>query len=243
MTEARIADFFETGRALLKGYQTDMERRAGNFLSNLKFRFDIFRDTKREMDLHVASDFNVFSYIRPDEDRLSDMIAELLRPNGKHGQGDVFLKEMLNTIGKSASYDAEGVRVVREDPTTHIKKSNRSIDITIDFGKFGVGIENKPWAGEQEEQIKDYQDHLNKKYGGNFVLIFLSGDGSEPESIGEEEKRKLQQRGNLLTLSYPVEFKNWLERCCKECQAEKIRWFLRDFVEFVERNFRIRDVE
>jgi PD-(D/E)XK nuclease superfamily len=54
--------------------------------------------------------------------------------------------------------------VVREDATRYIIASQRRIDITIDFGNAGIGIENKPWAGEQPDQLRDYAAHLAKKY-------------------------------------------------------------------------------
>jgi hypothetical protein len=30
----------------------------------------------------------------------------------------------------------------------------------------------------------------------------------------------------------------WLKECFKECEAEKVRWFLRDFITWIGKNFR-----
>jgi hypothetical protein len=44
------------------------------------------REAKRRADLDGAPDFNVFCYLKPDENLLSD----LLDPRGPHGQGALF---------------------------------------------------------------------------------------------------------------------------------------------------------
>jgi hypothetical protein len=58
---------------------------------------------------------------------------------------------------------------VREDSTVYVQAFPRRIDITLDFGDgdAGIGIENKPWAGEQLDQRQDYQAHLSKKYSND----------------------------------------------------------------------------
>ena len=243
MQEERLKEFFEGASNLLKEYELD-KRSLDNFFSNLRFRLDIFQQTKKQTDVYLASDFNVFDYMYPYENLLSDIIRDLLDSEGRHGQGDIFFKEFLKLIGKSENYKTQKVNLIREDPTTDIIKSQRRIDITIDFeGKYGIGIENKPWAGEQEDQLKDYREHLKKKYTDNYFLIYLSGNGSPPTSLEPTLRDALESEGKSRTVSYPFEFKNWLESCYKECKAEKVRWFLRDFIEYVERNFKIQEIE
>jgi len=130
-----------------------MERELKEFIFNIKFRLEIFQKAKDELDIYLASSFNVFDYIDPNENGLSDIIAELLNPNGSHGQGDIFLKGFLEIIVEQKGYSTQNANLYRR------------IDITIEFdsGKSAIGIENKPWAGEQEDQIKDYKEHLSKK--------------------------------------------------------------------------------
>lgn len=38
------------------------------------------------------------------------------------------------------------------------------MDILIGGGKWGIGIENKPWAGEQKEQLQYYADDLERRF-------------------------------------------------------------------------------
>ena len=58
---------------------------------------------------------------------------------------------------------------MREDSTVYVQAFQSRIDITLDFGDgdAGLGIENKPWAGEQPDQLQDYQAHLSKKYSSD----------------------------------------------------------------------------
>lgn len=214
------------------------------FFDDLKFRLNLFQGFKKYTDKYLASKFNVFDYIYQDENRLSDIIADLLDPNGKHGQEEVFLREFLNLIlnrvEKSiAGYDLRKARISREKTTNYLIRSQRRIDITINLGTFGIGIENKPWAGDQEHQLRDYNENLNRQFKGNYLLIYLSGFGAEPQSLNQNEKENLKEQKKLLVICYPIEFKEWLQNCYKECNSEKIRYFLRDFIDFVDGKFNI----
>jgi hypothetical protein len=174
VTEESIGSFFTGLTHLLAQPAAILESQVAHFFADLQFRLEIAHTSKRHLDRYLASDFDVFRYILPDENRLSDILADLLKPNGLHGQGDLFLREFLKVVGtKPEQFLPRNVRhVMREDMTHHIMASHRRIDITIDFGVAGIGIENKPWAGEQPDQLRDYAAHLAKKYRDNFVLIY-----------------------------------------------------------------------
>jgi len=223
--------------------KTELETKMGNFLLGLGFRLEIFRSVKKKLDVYLASDFSVFDLIVPDENRLSDIIADLISPAGKHGQGNIFLIEFLKIIGCEKLNNIDICNIRREESTDYLSKPGRRIDIIIDFNNFGIGIENKPWAGEQEDQINDYCRHLESKYKDKFCLIYLSGNGNKPQSIEKVKWQRLEQQGKAKVISYPDKFKEWIKSCYKECKAEKIRWFLQDFVNYVERNFRIENEE
>jgi len=207
------------------------------FFGDLGFRLELFESARRKLDVYLASEFNVFSYIAPDENRLSDIIAELLNPEGKHGQGEVFLREFLKVLRVEPQGHGR-CRVVREQATAFIPQSQRRIDILVDIDGFGIGIENKPWAGEQPDQLSAYWEYLRARYGDRCLLVYLSGGGDHPQSIPAEEWERLKGEGKLKVLAYSGAFKEWLVSCYKECSAEKVRWFLRDFVDFVEGTFR-----
>ena len=46
----------------------------------------------------------------------------------------------------------------------------------------GIAIENKnkPNPGYQERQLDDYAKHLDSKYKGQYLLLYLTPDGKPP---------------------------------------------------------------
>lgn len=218
--------------------QREIYNNLTKYFSELQFRINIYNKAKKETNVYLASEFNVFDYINPNENKLSDIIANLLDPNGTHGQKDIFLKEFLNIIDKKIDYNLMECRILREDSTTYIQNNKRRIDITMNFeNKFEIGIENKPWDKEQENQLQDYQKHLRKKYGENFCIIYISDYGSEPESLSEDLKQQLLKENKLIILKYNLHIKKWLYQSYKECKSEKIRIFINDFIDYLYQNF------
>lgn len=91
----------------------------------------------------------------------SEIIAELLRPDGKHDCGDIFLQEFMSAIDiDPRQQDFSQVEVLSESPTDE----GRRIDILIVWGDKAVIVENKlNNAVDQPNQLKDYlQDTKNK---------------------------------------------------------------------------------
>jgi hypothetical protein len=76
---------------------------------------------------------------------------------------------------------------MREKATSLIENRRRRLDIVVDLKFFGIGIENKPWAGEQPAQIGDYVANLERRFAGNYKIIYLSAGGGEPTSIARCE--------------------------------------------------------
>jgi hypothetical protein len=103
----------------------------------------------------------------------------------------------------------------------------------IDFATVrGIGIENKPWAGDEPEQVMDYLAYLRSRYGDRYLFIYLS-DGHIPTSISREEWNRLSVANVVRQLSYHGEVTEWLEKCRQQCSADKVRWFLGDLIRFV----------
>ena len=74
-------------------------------------------------------------------------------------------------------------------------------------------------------------------------ILYLSGNGNAPETLPEKGKG----RERCLTMPYrtrdgkPPSVENWIRRCGEQCEAERVRWFLKDFLEYVEGNFELAD--
>lgn len=210
----------------------DLLRQLEDFSSCLMPKLDTLRVRFADAALHQAVDFNIFRFIDPDENRLSDIIADLLDANGTHGQGHSFLNELLVALDIDLRQKLGGVNVRREDTTD----GRRRVDITVGASKFGIGIENKPWAGDLPDQLKDYINHLRLHHGDHFCLLYLSGRGTPPaeESLSPTERQQLESQGQFRCWSYKREFQDWLKSCTHVCRADKVRFFLQDFVSFID---------
>jgi hypothetical protein len=218
------------------------ERKLFTFFSDLRARRKAFDDTYAEFASRLSPKFNTFDFLRPSEMTLSEMFAALLRPTHAHAQGDAFLRLFLKQLGVEEHLNDgdNAVGVKCEVPTDRINQSNRRIDIEISLGnKFGIAIENKPWAGDQKDQLFDYVHHMRAKYGnGNWRLIYLSADGVKPDSssLPEETRQSLLDCGEYVELSYG-NIVRWLTDCEAQCRSDHVRHYLRDFIDYCNREF------
>lgn len=213
---------------------SDYRQHLDNFYSVLKQKLQNYRDTKQHLDRFLSRDFNVFKWTTPDPDemRLSAIIAGMLDPDRSHGQQRMFLDAFLRRIDMCdlLNRHVESIRCEYE------YDEEGRIDILVDFGDFGIGIENKLWAADQYKQLRKYHDYLKKRYNNQFCLIYLTPDGTEPskESIEPEVRDTLMADGHLLLVSYCNFMLNWLRECHQRCESDKFRWFLHDLIDYID---------
>lgn len=208
-----------------------------SFGTNLQYRLNLLAQTRVHTDRLLATRHNVFDYIEPDENRLSDIIADLLDATGPHGQGDTFSRLFVTSISDKP-FPREMCSVFRENVTSRIDSHLRRIDVLADFGSSGVAIENKPWAGDQKDQISDYVAHLDRRFAGAFTIVYLTETGTKPTSIGPPECNRLLNEKKLLLWAYPGAMRRWLEQCYRACDADPVRIFLRNFIGYIDSTFR-----
>ena len=214
----------------------DLER----FFDGLHVRLEAADATRRELDRYLGSRFNLFEVLNLGENRLSSLLASLLDPRGGHGQGSQFLESFIKMLPKEVCEKTAGLNlktatIKTEDATS----DNRRIDIVISFGnQFSIGIENKPWASDQKNQLEDYASYLGKNYD-DYVLVYLTGYSIEPSeySISRDRYHQLLQNYRIYTIPYNSTFLQWIIKASSDCEAEKIRWLLRDFAVWVEKEF------
>ena len=250
-------------------------RRYRRFFAELAPRLDTARALDIELDRHLARRFNVFDYAKTDELGLSKILADLLDPHGPHGQGALFLERFVKRLGKplfrpnlSDSRNSVVGRLVhrkKQRPVEHVITANRRIDIYIQIGDGDaahcLAIENKPYAGDQKNQVKDYLEYLWEQYGERFVLIYLSPTGEGPSNWSIPEKELGKWHGQFAILPYctvdserdhdakkeePDGFEafrlsnslaDWFKQCRRACEVDRLRWFLRDAEVFCQRTF------
>lgn len=223
-----------------------IKRKVIRFLDDLRFRYRIAERARRELNKYLALDFNLVGITKPGENDISLLISTLLNPEGPHGQGDMFLRKFLeildqnlphNEIGKflNGPYNLEYSLVNTEISTD----DNRRIDILIRMPNgWVIGIENKINAGDQRNQLKDYNNYLNKISQQKYVLIYLTCNGREPseESISTSERKELEKQGRFMAISYRKLLIPWLRESLTECEADKVRWFVKDFISWIKEN-------
>lgn len=214
--------------------------------------FDVLRERKNSFEENyqyfapqLAPQFNVFSFIRPDEMRLSEIIAALL--NSKHNpifpyheQGDLFLRLFFEQFDMECYPPSQGsVRVSCETATDAIENSSRRIDIQVEFGNgdYCLAIENKPWAGDQKNQLADYGMNLQKKFK-KWLLVYLHGSGKEAGeySLPTDIKKLWQDRDHYKEVGFDFVVK-WLIECEAQAKSDRVRNFLRDFIIYCEETF------
>ena len=229
-----------------------------HFFSTIQTKCDSYAHFMRLYESSLAPRFNLFDFIGPNENKLSEIIAFFLDPKASHGQGNVFLRIFLDMIGRTEGKEQDDkpmrkfleafednlngtvkATLTLEKATDLIETSQRRIDIELNIGNIGLAIENKPWACDQIDQISDYNKQLLKRYGENrYLLIYLSGTGEPPseDSVAEKEREALTSSGHLKILSYR-EFITCVNRFKKDCRSERVRCFLQDFEDYLRIQF------
>ncbi|MFZ0494190.1 MAG: PD-(D/E)XK nuclease family protein [Methylocella sp.] len=196
---------------------------------------------QRQLDFELATGFSATKLLRPDERQLSDTFACLLDPAEAHGQGGLFLGQFIEMFGISG--------VPTDRALCHVAREKGRIDILVEIGSiapFAIGIENKPWAGDRANQVRCYCHHLAKYFPERWWFGYLSGTGSHPpdHSIEPQMRMGLEAKGRFRTIPFArlgdnseVSIEDWLMRCAEVCRAERVRWFLRDLLDYVASNF------
>jgi hypothetical protein len=203
------------------------------FFADVSYRVDLADRLQRQLDERLATGFNVFDLIEPDENKLSDVLSDLLNPKGNHGQGDLFLQLLFEKLDLHPDAKLKKDATVKREATV---KNHRRVDVLIDAGIL-VAIENKVDSDEQQDQVKDYLEHLSACRPGQSIpntLIYLTPNRRPPTSLSNSELEIHQESRRLHCWSYQDELCDWLEVCRRDCKAQKIRDFLSDFIAYIK---------
>ena len=233
------------------------------FFDELAPRLETARVLDQELDRNLARRFNVLDYLKTDELGLSRIIADLFTPDATHGQGVLFLQTFLAILKESnkapgwPDLDRNRIKVVPEQTITDQRRIDVLVKIEDPDGiekPHCLAIENKPYAHDQENQVKDYLEHLEQEYCDRFLLIYLSptGEGPSENSIpGTLLRKNWNSRFTIMPYCKGHEevtdelndfrlnhsLADWIGECRKNCDVERLRWFLRDAETFCQRTF------
>lgn len=201
-------------------------------LNQVGFALGTMREARKRFSSQLAPEFRLFDFLRTDEMGLSTCIASLLDPKGTHGQGHAFLEAFLEMHGLDSEWmdDAKNCEVVTEKTANGLRR----IDIYLDFPNVGVvGIENKPWAGDQDQQLSDYAAYLEKVASGKrWLLIYLSNREPTEESIKRGDRERMEEGGLLVRDDYD-QLIRWLDICAHRSKALVVRVFIEELIKFI----------
>tara|TARA_R110001592_G_scaffold21_1_gene166 strand:+ start:3187 stop:4308 length:1122 start_codon:yes stop_codon:yes gene_type:complete len=205
-----------------------------NLINIVKSRIDAHIKFKKEYDKQLAFDFSLFQFFTIGENKISQVLAYFLDENQNHGQGNIFLKEFVRTF-----YD-EKIEVKQlENICEKTITENRRIDIYIKLKGLTIGIENKIWADDQNNQLKDYSTYLEKQSKGKYLLLYLNPYGLEPKSksIKEKLKESLIKEKKLKIISYKDDIISLINNWLVICEADNVSHFLKEFKKYLEIKF------
>lgn len=214
-----------------------------NLLKNVSTEIQLINTSKRLYAKQLAPNFSVFKYIATNETNLSYILEDLLDPKGSHQQDDLFLKHFIKTCLPSLQCQEwnefldnfANIRIEREEITS-ATQSNRRMDIYLtDGGKYGICIENKPYAKDQKDQLSDYYQELSKKHSYKH-LVYLSQNLPSDDSVKSEDLEQWQINNEFSHISYD-DLVDWLNACKADCQNASVLEFINQFIKFIQKQF------
>lgn len=161
----------------------------------------------RETEAKLAASgelFNIFSITRIERAEVnthSAMIAELLNPKGRHGQGECFLELFLATMG----FDYEGSISDAKVNKEQFFAGYGRVDVVIHLRDHLILIENKIDAPDGNQQLKRYND-IGKASRKPWQLWYLTKKGTQAHANSHCGVSYRQ-------LSYQEHILGWLEQC------------------------------
>ena len=241
--------FFEGAKQGLddqkKAHDTRLRQETPRFFEGAKQGLGILEKASVVVDRHLARRFSTFRYIHLDENCMSDVLADLLRPDSAHGQGDLFLAALLKHLrsDKATQLGMKQIlpddstwshsRVYREAPTTHIDNRKRRIDIeirmSVDGRLVGIAIENKPGKRHPLRQLDDYAENLKKKYKGQYLLLYLTPHGKSPPPESLPPERQTELGDHFACVSLVDWARGWMQEAENQVKASYVQKFVGDF--------------
>lgn len=201
-----------------------------------------------------GENYNLFSILRIEGSELkhSALIANLLDPKGSHGCGDAFLRAFFEIALKGTAYPFESStppRSYTERNTGPIAgDTGGRIDILVESRHhYGLIIENKIYAGDQDKQLIRYDNYGKKNFEADrYLLVYLTLFGNEASegSITSESSQKV----NYLCLSYAEDILRWLEQCArlaydKPLVRESLNQYIRTIKQLTYQDMNQEDVQ
>lgn len=194
----------------------------------------------------TKKEFNIFQLcgVGSTEMRHSQILADLLDPQGSHGFGAVFLKAFFEITGLTNMHP-KNMRV-----ETELAFENGRMDLVISNWKDRefVVIENKIFARDQDKQLQRYEKWLEKNAGkkegkaallkGKTALLYLTLSGHAASNAEGVNYKKISYEKEIAGQKGIAGQKEdgWLARCIKIADGnDLIKNVLQQYQKFINK--------
>ena len=200
-----------------------------------------------------GENYNLFSILSIERYELkhSALIANLLDPKGSHGCGDAFLRAFFEIALKGTAYPFESS--TPPDSCTEYytgpiaDDTGGRIDILVKSSHYGLIIENKIYAGDQDKQLTRYDNYGKETFGADgYLLVYLTLYGCDASK--ESTATKSAEEVGYLRLSYAEDILRWLEQCVrladnKPLVRESLNQYIRTIKQLTYQDMNQEDIE
>lgn len=201
---------------------------------------------------HKGENYNLFSILSIERYELkhSALIANLLDPKGSHGCGDAFLRAFFEIALKGTVYPFESS--TPPDSCTEYYTgpiagdTGGRIDILVKSSHYGLIIENKIYAGDQDKQLIRYDNYGKEIFGADgYLLVYLTLYGYDASK--ESTATKSAEEVGYLRLSYAEDILRWLEQCArlaydKPLVRESLNQYIRTIKQLTYQDMNLKNI-
>ncbi len=179
--------------------------------------------------------FNILGLSTKEVRTHSAFIADLLNPEGLHGQGSIFLELFFDQIKIKLNVEKEKIKSI-EDTIKKIPSKKANVFVEENIGKISddeggridivikdsfkqIVIENKICADDEKRQLVRYKN----KYP-NALLLYLTLHEKEAsdKSITKKDNSKLIIYEDYFNITYKEDIVRWLEKCKEKAVNQPI---------------------
>jgi hypothetical protein len=186
------------------------------------------RKQAREVAITTASQLNIFDLLRIAnlETYHTRLLGALLRPNGSHGQGKLFLNIFADVVCppviRDNVHDANDI-VTSIEYNTYFGR----LDILISAPKqFLIVIENKIGTTDAPDQLDRYGEWLEKQTNvvpDRRLLLYLTPEGNH----------SIYKADGYVPISYKEHLNDWLQRSMSKDLPPKLALLLQQYAETI----------
>ena len=200
-----------------------------------------------------GENYNLFSILSIERYELkhSALIANLLDPKGSHGCGDAFLRAFFEIALKERAYPFEDCTHLHSYTEYYTGPragdTGGRIDILVKSSHYGLIIENKIYAGDQDKQLTRYDNYGKETFGADgYLLVYLTLYGYDASK--ESTATKSAEEVGYLRLSYAKDILLWLKECVrladnKPLVRESLNQYIRTIKQLTYQDMNQEDIQ